>query len=213
METKKRNRTLTIGLIVLALAIVTSCIAGFTFAKYNTSISGRDSANVAKWDVTASHGSTALTSGEAAELDLFATINDTGDGAAETDVDSGLIAPGTTGLFNIVLNNNSEVTVQSAVDLTLDNTDNIPVYFTYDSKNYAGDAEGITALKAALSNSSLADGETAYAVAWIWAFEAADVTLEAGALTQSDAADTVIGSSETASALGLTISVTFTQAD
>lgn len=213
MQTKKINRTLTIGLIMLALAIVTGSIAGFTFAKYSTSISGTDSANVAKWDVTASEGGNALTSGEVAELDLFATINDTGDGAAETDVDAGLIAPGTTGVFNIVLNNKSEVTVQSSVDIVLVNTDNIPVYFTYDSKNYAGDADGIVALDAALSSSSLADGESTYAIAWTWAFEATEITLEAGTLAQSDAADTVIGASETAATLGLTITVTFSQAD
>ena len=48
----RKNHTLKLAGILLALVLVTSCFVGGTFAKYVTEGTGSDSARVAKFGVT-----------------------------------------------------------------------------------------------------------------------------------------------------------------
>lgn len=84
----RKNHTLKLAGILLALVLVTSCFVGGTFAKYVTKGTGSDSARVAKFGVKVT-----------AEGSTFATSYDK-DNAAKTVVSSTLdkvVAPGTSG--------------------------------------------------------------------------------------------------------------------
>ena len=86
----KKNWTMRVALLVVALTLITSCFVGGTFAKYVTGTSIDDTARVAKFGVviTAEGGS------------LFAkeydTDDDTYDGELTVQAEEEVVAPGTT---------------------------------------------------------------------------------------------------------------------
>lgn len=47
----KKNRSMRLATLLLALTLITSCFVGGTFAKYTTSESAKDQARVAKWGI------------------------------------------------------------------------------------------------------------------------------------------------------------------
>ena len=129
-----KNRSIKIAVLVLALALITSCFVGTTFAKYTSTGDGSSSARVALWKVTTGAAGTAVINGaDSVTFDLFDTIKDTGGTAAETDVkvgdDENIIAPGTEGSFDLIIKNASEVTAAYGLSFTLTNTANVPLEF------------------------------------------------------------------------------------
>lgn len=138
---KRTNRLEKFAIFVLVIAIIGMILVSGTFAKYTSSTSGSDSVKVAKWDLvvkasddTDENGTQIAVAGTPATVsfDLFNTINDT-NGAAETDVDTGLIAPGTKGSFSLEVINNSEVTADYTMTFSLTNTSSVPVQFSTDN--------------------------------------------------------------------------------
>ena len=103
----KKNRTMRVAVLMLALSLITCCFVGSTFAKYTSSVSGNDTVSVAKWHI----GYLDKTTVDATEVnfkdatnvtfDLFNTIKEDDGLAAEGDVKTGLIAPGTSGSFSM----------------------------------------------------------------------------------------------------------------
>lgn len=90
----RKNHTLKLAGILLALVLVTSCFVGGTFAKYVTEGTGSDSARVAKFGVTVNaEGSTFAKA--------YATNDKTVTGIANSVVSSeenkNVVAPGTSG--------------------------------------------------------------------------------------------------------------------
>lgn len=107
----RKNHTLKLAGILLALVLVTSCFVGGTFAKYVTSGTGSDSARVAKFGVTVTANGT-----------MFAKEYDTGTENVKGTIaksvvsdgtdDKNLVAPGTSGnMVSMTLAGKPEVAV------------------------------------------------------------------------------------------------------
>ena len=111
---KKKNK---VASLLLALALILTCGVAGTIAQYQKSLDGTSTAKVASFKVGATDSS-----GQSATFNIFdtAVIKDTDGTSTDTDVASGKIAPGTTGVYPITLTNDSDVTVNYAlkVDLT-----------------------------------------------------------------------------------------------
>jgi len=79
----RKNRTMRVAALLLALTLITSCFVGGTFAKYTTSGSTSDTARVAKWGIEMT------VTGDGAFAEEY-------DGTVKTSVASqNLVAPGT----------------------------------------------------------------------------------------------------------------------
>lgn len=197
MKQNKKNRsTWAEGLVVLVLAIVTTCLAGFTYAKYSSTVSGNDSATVAGWNWQI-NGTTLAAGTSTFTFDLFNTIKDTDGTTAETDVTAGKIAPGTSGNVAIKIDNVSDVNATYAIVFAAVNADNIPIEYSVDNATWSSD---ITSINVNATNIAMTNGTATVTVYWRWAFEG------------NDATDTALGFGGTAS-VTVTATATFTQVD
>ena len=115
----RKNRLFILGIFTVMVALVSLSLVSGTWAKYTSTVSGKDTARVAKWDVKVNTVKGASTK-QTVTFDLFSTtaILDTKDGLAETDVtnnpddDKNVIAPGTKGKVTFTLRNDSEVSAE-----------------------------------------------------------------------------------------------------
>ena len=118
MNNKKRSSMMVRLVAALAVTMMfTMCLVGGTFAKYTSSATGNDNANVAKWSFKV--GETDIATRDTFTFDLFQTITDSDLTSAETDIapaDGSIIAPGTSGKFSIAIQNLSEVNATYAID-------------------------------------------------------------------------------------------------
>ena len=80
----RKNHTLKLAGILLALVLVTSCFVGGTFAKYVTTGTGSDSARVAKFGVTVTANGT-----------MFAKEYDTGTENVKGTIAKSVVSDGT----------------------------------------------------------------------------------------------------------------------
>ena len=167
----KKNRLFIIGIAVVMVALVSLTLVSNTYAKYTSTKQATASTRVAKWDVKVNN--TNLGSAGNITFGLFDTILDS-DGTAETDVSSGLIAPGTSGTFTINVLNASEVTAAITATATVTNSDNVPIEFRI------GDSGSFQALTSANLTNALALNDTVLAIGsaattievqWQWVFE------------------------------------------
>lgn len=135
----KKNKTMSLIAIALLIAMIALILVSGTYAKYTSSTTGTATARVAKWSIT--FGGNDITASNTFTFNLFDTINDTKDGSTETDVTSAgsdkVIAPGTTGSFEVQLTNASEVSAECSVDYTVVNNNNIPIEFSTDGTNWS----------------------------------------------------------------------------
>ena len=112
----KKNKILRLGLLALALTLVTASLVSGTFAKYVTQATGTGTVTVAQWEATLTQGTTTLGSASSTEsvtFDLFHNGNDTGV-SADT-----LIAPGTSGTFSFSYKTNNSQVARS-INVTMD---------------------------------------------------------------------------------------------
>ena len=126
----KKNRTMKVAALLLALTLMTSCFVGGTFAKYATSVNSTDTARVALW---------AFTVGEddirTFEFDLFDYLDQNVDVNGKRDNEK-VIAPGTEGEFVLDLTNNSEVNATYSLAFDITNANNIPIEFSLDKTEW-----------------------------------------------------------------------------
>lgn len=115
MTMKKKSNAARLGALVLALTLVTTCLLGGTMARYVTEVTGTAKATVAAWKFDAKNGNNSITE-KTTSIDLGSTTNRT---AYEgTDIKEGVIAPGNTGSFDIVIDGTgSEVGVDYAMKI------------------------------------------------------------------------------------------------
>ncbi len=186
----KKNIAMRVASLVLMCTIVTSCFVSSTFAKYTSSVSGTDSVTVAKWAIEVND--TDAVAKDTVTFDLFSTIMDSDAQTAETDVASGKIAPGTSGAFDLKIENLSEVTATYDVKFTFSGA-SIPVQYSLDGSTW-GDS------LADVADDIEAGGSTTVKVYWQWPFE-----------RNADAEDTSIGVA--ASTVTVTATITATQVD
>ena len=93
---KKRSYVSCLGALAVAMTLVTTSLTGGTMAKYATVVTGSATATVAAWSFKANGDDTTMT-----RIDLGSTAN-----RASYDKDTikeGVIAPGTEGSFEIVV--------------------------------------------------------------------------------------------------------------
>ena len=172
----EKNKTMKMILISLLIAMIALVLVSGTYAKYTSSASGSDTARVAKWSFTV--GGTDIVAENTFTFDLFKTIKDT-DGKTETDVVSAnadkVIAPGTSGSFDLVLENKSETSAKYGITYTVTNTASIPVQFSVNGKdwtdNLANVVESDTDTKLDANN-----GIKTIKIQWKWAYDGDDTT-------------------------------------
>ena len=203
-----------IGIIALvALAAIGSYFIAGTYAKYTSEISGTGTATVAKWKWTI--GSSVIDSAEDATngftFDLFDTIKDSDLSSSESDVASGVIAPGTSGSFDIDITNNSEVNATYAIAFTETNTGNIPI--EYSSDDGTTWVTSVNSLNVSATSIAMNASATTTTIHWRWAFTGSASSNYTS--TQTDATDTALGfgANTSPATVQVTATITVTQVD
>ena len=217
----KKNNSIRVAIIVIALTLITSCFVGTTFAKYTATITNdKDTARVAKFDVTA-FGVTADAVADSATLDLW-KIGDVYDSyvadgtfdyttatpVADADIADSeyIIAPGSWGKFSFDVQNESEVTVTYKIDYTIDEK-GVPLEWSIDGTTWNTDlADVTTPVTLAMEDDAAtdADDETIDTITVYWRWVFGDP-----AANETDTALGFLGSA----APEITIAVTFEQVD
>ena len=204
----KKNRMMRLSSILLVFVLLTSCVISGTFAKYTTEKELTSSARVAVWSIDFAGEDNTKTD---FVFDLFATIKDTA-GADEEDVDldgtgsESVIAPGTSGSFDIVLVNNSEVDAEYSYEFKVVKTTNLPIEF-----KVTGSDEWVTDLASLSSTATTAlemGDEATITVDWRWVFEITGTDSE---IATQNKADTGFG--ETGGNISVTATVLVEQVD
>lgn len=198
----KKNKIFTLGLAIAFVFVLSLTLVSGTFAKYTSTVTGKDSAAVAKWAFRYGNNEGALTdidlvSTKEISFNLFDTILDTLDGGAETDVVANKIAPGTKGSFQFVVKNTSEV--NATFDLTLKVT-GAQVPFEYTIQVDEGSASEASTTVPSLTTQTI-DMNTSVTVTitWEWPFDG------------NDTADTTLGLA--ASTVEVNATIVFVQVD
>ena len=203
----KDNKLTKVVLIALLIAMIGLIVIAGSYARYTTTISGTDTATVAKFKV----GSNTTSS----TFDLFTTAVKEADGStADTDVAEGKIAPGTGGKFKVDLTNDSDVTVDYTLSLKeTSNTSNIPVEYSLDGTTYVTAAKfaELASSKGKLAIGSTKQTTVSVTVYWRWAIDGSASTNYTTA--QTNTTDTALGQATTAPTLTVEVSSTFTQVD
>lgn len=175
----KKNKIFTLELAIAFVFVLSLTLVSGTFAKYTSTVTGKDSAAVAKWAFQYGNNEGALTdidlvSTKEISFNLFDTILDTLDGGAETDVVANKIAPGTKGSFQFVVKNVSEV--NATFDLTLELT-GAQVPFQYTIQVDEGAASSASTTLPMLNNQAInMNASTTITITWEWPFEGNDET-------------------------------------
>lgn len=103
---KKRSKIVSLGVLALTLTMMSTCLMGATMARYVTEVKGSATAKVAAWSFKASLGDTNTTA-----VDLSST-------GSWNNVGEGVIAPGTSGSFEIVIDGTgSDVGIEYSIAL------------------------------------------------------------------------------------------------
>ena len=201
----KRNKLFILGICTVMVALVSLSLVSGTWAKYTSTVSGEDSARVAKWAFTVNGDAITNAADEShpqeITFDLFNTVKDT-DGSDESDVENGLgdgqtvIAPGTQGSFTLEFANNSEVNAEYTVHFDITKSDaTLPIEFSINNAHWTANIADIVAAI------EMHDGEASHTIYWRWAF------------TGDDAVDTSLGLATTLPTVTVKATVTFVQVD
>ena len=204
MESKKRSKTMRVAGGMLAASLVMTCLISGTMAKYTSTASGSDTARVAKWSIKVNEQEIATNTSQGITFDLFETIGDDwdglGDGAIVVNGVDGEknIAPGRGGVFEVNVENESEVTAHIDVDLNESKTNNIPIVYSLDGTNYytLDQLNNFGVVDGGLKDGvELKAGESqAFDIYWAWAFDDDAVyDLGLGSNPSSDNHDTDLG--------------------
>lgn len=196
---RKSSMMVRMAALLFVAMMFTMCFVGGTFAKYTSSAQGSDGAAVAKWSIKV--GDTDIATANVFTFDLFNTIKDSNGTADEGDmapVDGSIIAPGTSGKFDIVIKNDSEVNAKYSIAYTVTRNDNIPVQFSKDGTTWKTDINNLD-----VSDVTINMNETAtVSVYWRWKYE-----------DNRDADDTTLGTAASTPGIEVSAKVTATQVD
>lgn len=189
-----------LGVVALALTLITTCLMGGTLAKYTAQVSGSASATVAKFAFDL-NGATEQTANQTISLtDLFK--NTYSNGKVQGASGALVVAPGTSGSAKITLKNEGEVAIKPSFTITETNAGSIPLQYAVTTTAAAPTADADW--KAA---DALAPDEKTVAIAgtqdfylhWRWN------------TASTDAADTTLGTKTVLDSAKLDISCTVTQ--
>lgn len=175
MKNNKLAKFMALVLLVTLLAVI---LVSGTYAKYTTAVSAKDTATVARWNITLNGEDISKGTQKTFKLGLFDTINDTDFTSEDSDVTAGKIAPGTTGKFEIAkLINNSDVNAQYKITYSIDNNNNIPLEFSKDKNAADSEWKSLSEFSmndfVALAKDST-EGVSTGTIYWRWKFERND---------------------------------------
>ena len=196
MKGKKKS----LGLIVLLLLVgLTSGYVASTYAKYTTTITGNEgTAIVAAWNFQTDNASQTI------EIDVAGTVD-------PTTLINDRIAPGTSGSFNVVLNNTSEVGVDFVVALQTIDHKPTNLKFYRDAAHTTEITPGTTQITGQLiafdtdADPAAAAVQLTVPIYWEWAYETA-------AIATNDPIDTANGEATLANrTLTIGVNITGTQ--
>ena len=173
----KKNK---IGGLALAGALLLTCAAAGTIAKYQTELGGTDTASVAKFEVKAGDLNKDLN----ADLSIFKNPKDSDGTNAEADVATNKIAPGTAGVKEIEIENTSEVTVEGTITAKMENT-SVPIELAITESDTLPSSSEWTAADAPTPESyaltsldwSYGSNKKKIYVHWRWAFGEDDASI------------------------------------
>lgn len=126
MMSAKKNVTLRAAAVLFALALITSCFVGGTFAKYVTGADGSGSARVAKFGVNVEAKGTLFaeeydTDDENAQAAIVKSVISSGKSDTEGATKDNVVAPGTKGeMLSMKLSGQPEVAVQVTYSPTIE---------------------------------------------------------------------------------------------
>ena len=168
---KKKNHTMRIAAGVMTAALLSTCAISSTFAKYTSESTGTDSARVAKWDIQI-NSTSMKTATQTFDFNLFnTTYDDATSPSVKSSKNDKVIAPGTQGLFALVIKNGSEVTATYEIDYTVTNSASIPVQFSVDNgTSWTDDLTDVAATALAMGSSKT------ITIQWKWEFSGDDST-------------------------------------
>lgn len=210
---KQQKKIMTVALVATA-AVGSYFIAG-TFAKYTSTINGTGSANVAKWSWTINNTDITSSATNTFTFNLLETVKDSDGTSSESDVASGLLAPGMTGEFTIDITNNSEVNANYAINFS-ESSSNLPTGISRLPIEYCSAADctvagnwntTISQADISATNISMNGGNATRTIKWRWPYYV-DST--------SDATDTALGfaaNSNNVPSVAVTASIVLTQND
>lgn len=184
MERQERKNKRKLFLVAfLGIMLCISLVSGI-YAKYVSEISGTDTVGIAKWKWTVNGDNLATllagTGDNKLTINLFDTIYDSNGTDKETDVADGMIAPGTTGKFQIALANLSDVNAKYSIDMESESTlDPAPkIEYSVNGGDWSTTLGDISATNIAMG------GTATVTVDWRWVYYDTD---------DQDEADTAVG--------------------
>lgn len=205
--------------IVLILITIISLIAtSGTYAKYTSSVETESSCvTVAKWSIKINDKDITQPQ-EAIAFDIFDTIYDSDGSSIEHDIanadtvivsdENSIIAPGTSGAFDLKIENASEVKVKYSIEFTEDNLNNVPIEYSIDKVNYFNISDLTSQINDIAPAISIGDTSTVK-VYWRWAYEG-DGT---NSYSQTDETDTALGTFSTSPIYNISAKIIVTQVD
>lgn len=216
----KKNRTLRVSALLLALTLITTCFVGGTFAKYTTRQGDSTTARVASWGFKASSITLSNT--------LFSDVYRDEEGNATVSSTEKVVAPGTTGYasFKFAPSFTPEVAYNFTVDVTGDCPDDLKAALVWSLddtkcgengtfeemlaaiKALSGDNSGTKQYKPGELPDEFSLTKNQHIITWKWDFD------DNGAVT-NDPRDTQLGNAswESRSRVTLNIAITATQID
>lgn len=204
----KKNRTMRAAALLLALTLITSCFVGGTFAKYVSEYTGTDTATVAKWAFEINDAPMTNTF----TFNLFETVADVGGTTDDANVKDGkLIAPGTSGKFDIKLENLSDVDAEYKMDFEAYETNgNIPILYSLTGEvgTWKSDINQLDFDFAANADLVYNSGTATKTVYWKWDFGDSDAVNDA-----VNVADTTLGTFDGDVTVKVDVKVTVQQVD
>lgn len=238
----KKNRTMRVASLLLALTLITSCFVGGTFAKYTTSTTGGDSARVAYWGFDQEATTT---------IDLF---DGEYDGTVDAENGDNVIAPGTSKTTTFAFGYTPKGTDKNALTAGAIAAPEVDYTFTVDAgitgdydaldantnfkwtlqkgnetikefqtvalliaelKGLSGDATGTKTYEAGTLPTAFTAADEVYTIGWVWDFETADDADETNGseMAAQDAIDTAMGNAQDLDDVTFSITITATQID
>ena len=207
--TKNRSTSIRIAAVACMFCmLITAAVCG-SVAKYTSTASGQDSVSVAKWEFTVEDVNIAQATAQTFSFNLFNTINEEDTTTTESNVSTGLIAPGTGGSFTVDIANKSQVDAKYTLVLEETNTSNVYIQYSLDGTDWDDD---FTTINENTDKTKGVDieretGTTSVTVYWRWCYEGTTTGAHAG---QTDDADTLLGIAGQTTAPSVTVLATLT---
>jgi len=180
----KTNKKKIIPIIASVFVVAAAVLAGYTYAKYVSSASGNTSARVAKFSFSLNGAGAGTTTQTLNINNLFNYTYNSGKVTGTSNAK--VVAPGTSGYVEILLQNNGEVAIIPDWTITETNASNIPLQYQISTTTTANASNWTTASSLVPAETSVAiGGQQKYYLHWRWN-------------TVSNSADTALGIAGTA---------------